>query len=260
MLNDNQAYNVTPPYEQYAAVYDASGQVRFALLFAMYLQELLARHTLEGRQALDLACGTGTLALLLAQAGWTVTALDCSAAMLAQAQIKLPPDAPVRLVHADMRSPGALLPPATFDLATCTYDSLNYMTTPTDLAACFQAAAEALAPGGLYVADMNTRYFLEDVWGACVVCEQDGYVQLERSQFIPATASSVMHLTGFVGDAMQGYRRFDERHVERAYPPEQVTRLLAEAGLRIEATYDGFTLSPPGPQAQRIFWVARKAR
>ncbi|PDW02442.1 class I SAM-dependent DNA methyltransferase [Candidatus Viridilinea mediisalina] len=252
--------HATRPYEQYAAVYDASGQVRFALLFAIYVQELLDRHPLEGRRALDLACGTGTLALLLAQTGWTVTGLDRSAAMLAQARAKLPADGSVRLVHADMRCPGALLPTNAFDLATCTYDSLNYMTTPDDLMACFRVAAAALAPGGLYLADMNTRYFLEEVWGECVVCEQDGYVQLERSQFIAATARSVLHLTGFVGDDTHGYTRFDEHHVERAYPPEQVTTLLARAGLMVEATYDGFSLNPPGPQTERIFWVARKPR
>ncbi|RRR72904.1 MAG: class I SAM-dependent methyltransferase [Candidatus Viridilinea halotolerans] len=249
----------TPPYERYAAAYDASGQVRFALLFHIYLQELLARHPLAGRRALDLACGTGTLALLLAGDGWTVTGLDCSAAMLAQARVKLPPDASVCLVEGDMRHPDPALPAAAFDLATCTYDSLNYMATADDLAACFRTVAAALAPGGLYIADMNTRYFLEYDWGECAVREQDGYVQLERSQFRPATASNLLHLTGFVGDDKHGYTRFDEYHVEWAYPPEVVTALLNQVGLHVEATYDGFTLDSPAPRTQRIFWVARKA-
>jgi SAM-dependent methyltransferase len=248
-----------PIYERYAPLYDASGQVRFALLTHSYLGELLARHPCPGRRALDLACGTGTLALLLAAEGWSVTGLDRSAAMLAEAEAKAAgASGALRFVLGDMRRADELVGHARFDLATCTYDSLNYMLTEQDLAACFRAAAAALAPGGLYVADMNTRHFLEHDWGDCLIREQEGYVQIEQSQFDPATASNRMLLTGFVGDDERGYERFDETHVERAYPAEQVAALLAAAGLRVEAQYDSFTFSPPGPRTQRIFWAARK--
>jgi SAM-dependent methyltransferase len=164
----------------------------------------------------------------------------------------------VRFVHGDMRDLEGLVPATAFDLVTCTYDSLNYMPTEGDLAACFHAVAGVLAPGGLYVADMNTRHFLEHEWGTCVIQEYDGYVQIERSHFDSASERNIMVLTGFVGDDDQGYERFDELHVERAYPPETVTALLERAGLRVEALYDSFTLQPPGSDTQRIFWVARK--
>lgn len=255
------AIQLTPPYERYAPAYDASGQVRFALLVHIYLHELLARHPAHGRRALDLACGTGTLAVLLAEDGWEVTGVDASPAMLVEAAAKLvgsPSSERVRLVRADMADLRGRVRAAAFDLATCTYDSLNYLLSEAELAAAFAAAAAALAPGGLYIADMNTRHFLEHEWGECAVREQDGYVQIERSRFEPATASNTMLLTGFIGDDAAGYARFDEVHVERAYPPELVDTLLAAAGLRVEAHYDSFTLSPPGPRAQRIFWVARR--
>jgi ubiquinone/menaquinone biosynthesis C-methylase UbiE len=256
-----QDAQLTPPYARYAPAYDASGQVRFALLVHIYLRELLARHPAQGIRALDLACGTGTLATLLAEEGWDVTGVDSSPEMLAQAAAKLetsPSAGRVRLVRGDMRRLRGLVPAAAFDLATCTYDSLNYLLEEAALGEAFRAAAEALAPGGLYVIDMNTRYFLEFDWGECAVREQDGYVQIERSAFDPTDATNTMLLTGFVGDDESGYARFDERHVERAYPPELVTDLLRAAGLHVEALYDSFTLSPPGAQTQRIFWVARQ--
>ena len=249
---------LSPPYADYASAYDASGQIRFALLCHIYLRDLLSRHPISGRRLLDMACGTGTLALLMAEDGWNVTALDRSAAMLAQAAAKLAPNRSVRLIEADMRQLPPELPAATFDLVTCTYDSLNYMLSTEDLAACFRAAATALAPGGLYIADMNTHHFLEFDWGECAVREQEGYIQIERSHFLAETDSSFMLLTGFVGDDEQGYLRFDERHIERAYPAELVEGLLRSAGLHVEATYDSFTLHPPGPETQRIFWVARR--
>lgn len=258
---DLTACDVQPaaPYGRYASLYDVSGQVRFALLVHAYLHELLRRHTVNGRRVLDLACGTGTLATLLAADGWEVTGLDRSAAMLAQAEAKARrTPGSVRFVLGDMRRLDGLVPADAFDLVTCTYDSLNYMRTEDSLAACFAAAAGALVRGGLYVADLNTRHFLEHDWGTCTVHEQHGYVQVERSHFDTATATNTLLLTGFVGDDASGYERFDELHVERAYPVAVVTALLEQAGLRIEALYDGFTLNPPGPRAQRIYWVARK--
>ena len=141
---------------------------------------------------------------------------------------------------------------------TCVYDSLNYLLDERELAACLEGVASVLAPGGLFVADMNTRYFLEYDWGACEVIEQAGLVQVTQSYFDPAADRSTMVLTGFAGDDQRGYVRFDETHVERAYAPERVERLLRVAGLQIEASYDCFTFQPIADRTQRIAWVARK--
>jgi SAM-dependent methyltransferase len=271
-------------YHEYAPFYDGSGQIRFALLIGQYLRELLERHTIAGRRALDLACGTGTLALMLADAGWEVVGLDVSAAMLEHARAKaanLVIPGSVRFVLGDMRElvttdedpmindqgllaandpypASCALRPASFDLVTCFYDSLNYLLTEEELAACFAGAAAALAPGGLLIADMNTRHFLEHDWGTCEVVEQVGFTQISQSYFDATTACSTMVLTGFAGDDTHGYRRLDETHVERAYEPAAVARLLAAADLRIEGIYDCFTFQPVDEQTQRIAWVARK--
>jgi SAM-dependent methyltransferase len=268
-------------YHDYAPFYDGSGQLRFAVLMGQYLDELLERHPVAGNRALDLACGTGTLALMLADAGWYVVGLDSSAAMLDQARAKagnMAAPGRVAFVQADMRALPAsgerpatkdqrsqietlsacVLHPASFNLATCVYDSLNYLVDQRDLAACFHSVAHMLAPGGLLIADMNTRYFLEYDWGACEVIEQAGLVQVRQTYFDPATACSTMVLSGFAGDDRRGYARFDETHVERAYAPEVVERLLRSAGLEVEATYDCFTFQPIVEQTQRIAWVARK--
>ncbi len=270
---------VSAHYQEYAPFYDGSGQVRFAMLMNQYLSEVLIRHPIAGRRALDLACGTGTLALLLADAGWDVVGLDASADMLDQARAKaadLETPGSATFVLGDMRA----LEPRTenqepansesvlgsqfsvlssrFNLVTCFYDSLNYMLTEADLAACFRMAARALAPGGLFVADMNTRYFLEHDWGTCEVIEQIDFVQISQSYFDPATECSTMALTGFAGDDERGYRRFDETHIERAYPPELLGGLLRSAGMDVEAAYDCFTFQPPSERTQRIAWIARK--
>lgn len=257
-----------------------SGQIRFSLLMAQYLDELLERHQVYGHQALDLACGTGTLAILLADQGWDVTGLDRSHAMLACAQAKvanvitggnvmfLQGDMckPITWAYAFESSTREVAPTGrrydiqthSFDLIICCYDSLNYILSERDLRLCFQAVAQLLKPGGLFIADTNTRHFLEHDWQPYQVLELSGYVQVLQSSFNPTTHCSTMTLTGFVGDDLAGYQRFDEIHTERAYPTETLHTLFEEVGLSIEACYDCFTFQPIYATSQRIAWVVRK--
>jgi triosephosphate isomerase len=72
-------------YDRYAQVYDNSGQVHFSLRMIAYLSDLLPRFGWQGESALDLACGTGTLALAYAQWGLRAYGVDGSAAMLREA-------------------------------------------------------------------------------------------------------------------------------------------------------------------------------
>jgi SAM-dependent methyltransferase len=265
-----------PIYHDYAPFYDGSGQIRFAVLIGQYLRELLVRHPVSGRRALDLACGTGTLALILADDGWQVTGLDRSAAMLAIARERAA-DAgsaiafiegdmrELRMQNEELRNNNAIsnhssffILHSAFDLVTCTYDSLNYLLAEPDLASCFAGVAAALRPGGLFFVDMNTRHFLEHDWGVCDVLERPGFVQVAQSHFESTNACSTMVLTGFAGDDEHGYQRFDETHIERAYAPEIVAGLLEAAGLQIEASYDCFTFQPAHDRTQRIAWVVRK--
>jgi SAM-dependent methyltransferase len=266
-------------YHDYAPFYDGSGQLRFAVLFGQYLREVLERHSVAGRRVLDLACGTGTLALLLADDGWDVTGLDSSAAMLDHADAKaenMATQGQVVFIQGDMRklrieneqlriekesdssSSEFSIFNSQFNLVTCVYDSLNYLLEERELMACFEGVAHVLAPHGLLVADMNTRHFLEHDWGTCEVIEQAGLVQVTQSYFDPAAACSTMVLSCFAGDDQRGYTRFDETHIERAYAPEVVEGLLHSAGLAVEALYDCFTFQPITERTQRFAWVARK--
>lgn len=247
-------------YQYYAPYYDASGHVRFAVLMAQYLHELLERHPANGQQALDIACGTGTLALQLADQGWDVVGVDLSAPMLAAARAKaanLLTDGSLTFVQGDMRDLRGV-GDAAFDLVTCTYDTLNYLLSEEELGGCFAAVARVLRPGGLLIADMNTRHFLEYDWGTCEVIAQSSFVEVQRSHFDQLTACSTMHLTGFSGNDQDGYQRFDELHIERAYAPEVIAQLLVAAGLTVEGCYDCFTFLPIEDRTQRIAWVARK--
>jgi ubiquinone/menaquinone biosynthesis C-methylase UbiE len=249
-----EAPPIGPIYHSYAALYDRSGQIRFSVLMQIYLPEVLARHPAPGKRLLDLACGTGTLALMQAEAGWEVIGLDASSAMLAEARRKqAAAGVVVTFVAGDMRD---FVLDRPVDLVTCFYDSLNYLLTEDDLSACLAGVYRALAPGGLFCFDLATEFFLRHYWQGVETVQVGEYRQEMDSSFDEETGHSTLVLTGKPeGEEEQAFR---EVHVERAYPSETVDRLLRGAGFVPEALYDCFTQQPPNEWSLRHFWVARR--
>ena len=245
-------------YTDYARHYD-EGQLHFSVLMHDYLRDVLKRHAPPGRTLIDLACGTGTLALMLADSGWDVLGIDASRSMLREAQRKARGaaglDRAIRFRRADMRDWSVAEP---VDLVTCCYDSLNYLLDEDDLRAAFACVWEALRPGGLWVFDINTPYFLREVWQPVEVEERDGYAHVMQSSFDPERCVSTLTLTGFARRADGLYERFVEHHAERGYPEETLRRLLAGLGFGVEALYECFILEAPGPASHRWLWVCRK--
>ena len=246
-------------YQAYARVYDRSGQIGFALKMIPYLDEILVRYGFIGDSAVDVACGTGTLALGLAQKGWCVYGVDASPVMLAQARQKAAetePPVAVTWIQADMRDFSL---PQAVDLATSTYDSVNYLLTLDDLGNLFHCVARALRPGGLFVFDMNfepafllnwndTTYFVEDEDLAIIV----------KSTYEAEARRATAVITGFVRQG-ELYKRFREAHTERAYSRAQVAAALQSSGFDVAASYACFTFDAADDDSPRILWVARKA-
>ena len=163
---------------------------------------------------LDLACGTGTLALMQAEAGWEVTGLDASPAMLREARRKQAA-AGVRahFVQGDMRD-FVLAQPV--DLVTCFYDSVNYLLHEDEFLACLQAVSRALRPGALCCFDLATGFFLRHYWQGVDVVEAEDYRLVMESSFDASTGHSTLVLSGVLGGERTGARRFREIHVERS--------------------------------------------
>jgi SAM-dependent methyltransferase len=95
------------------------------------------------RDVLDVGCGTGTFALLLADLGFTVTGADPAAASLDIARAKPGADR-VRWIHADATA----LTDVHIDLATMTGNVAQAIVDPPDWAGTLRGVAAALRPGG----------------------------------------------------------------------------------------------------------------
>lgn len=245
-----------PIYKEYASVYDRAGHYEFSLAMIEYLDKILDRHEAIGQTMLDLACGTGTMALAMAQRGWTVVGVDGSQDMLREARRKAD-DADVQVTweHQDMRELSIEQPVA---LATCFYDSLNYILESDDLARVFHRVYRALQPGGLFIFDMNTIYALRELWDDCAhVREGENIVRIVDTSYDRLRQRTSIKLICFVREG-ELYRKLSEVHQEQAYPREHVSTLLHDAGFEVEALYNCFLFTPPDDGSDRIAWVARR--
>jgi ubiquinone/menaquinone biosynthesis C-methylase UbiE len=100
----------------------------------------------RARSVVDIGCGTGTFACLLARQGIAVTAVDPAAASLAVARTKHGAQR-VRWIHGYATD----LPSLAVDLATMTANVAQVFLSDDDWAATLRAAYAALRPGGRLV-------------------------------------------------------------------------------------------------------------
>lgn len=109
------------------------------------------------RRVLDIGCGTGVFALLLADRGFEVVGVDPARASVDVARAK-PGGDRVRWISGD----ASALPPLRVDLVTMTANVAQEITGPRDWRATLRGAYEALRPGGHLV--VETRNPARRAW------------------------------------------------------------------------------------------------
>ncbi len=223
-------------------------------LWADYVAELALRAGAPigpRSNVLDLATGTGSVALQFARRGCSVTGLDVSAPMLKEAQRKCADaDLQVRFVQANIADFD--MPPE-FHHAICLYDSLNYIVELDDIKRTFVCVRNALRPGGLFIFDVNTIRALEAELftqenrpGACVTYRW-------KSRYNPTSRMSTIRMDFDV----PGQGKVRVVHHQRGYTDAELRSLLSHAGFSAISAYEAYRYVPPGPDADRVFYVAR---
>ena len=146
-----------------------------------FYQQILDREGLKPRTAVDLACGTGSVAMILAQKGLSVTAVDLPEEMLCVASQKaMEAGVPVRFVCQNL---AYLHLPRGVDLAVCALDSMDYITDPVECEAAIHRVYRALNPGGCFIFDVNTPEKLRAMDGQVFLDEDEDVYCVWRGEF-----------------------------------------------------------------------------
>lgn len=222
-----------------------------------FYYEILHKEGLKPKTAVDLACGTGSVAILLAQKGLRVTAVDMSAEMLAEAAQKaMELENPPFFVNQRLEQ---LRLPCGVDLAVCALDSLDYITNPEDCAEAIRRVYRVLNPGGIFIFDVNTPEKLRAMDGQIFLDEDDDVFCVWRGEFDEETNICSYGMDLFQRNGGVWHRSFEE-HREYAYSQTQLTGFLKEAGFTHIEVYADRKFEAPKQGEQRIYFKARKGK
>jgi SAM-dependent methyltransferase len=257
-----------------ARAYDlATGQATHDL---PYWERLLEEYR-PGR-VLELACGTGRLALPLAAAGvkaredFSLVGLDISRSFLQRADEKLAETIfgdRVRFVEGDIRDFDL---GESFDLVIIGFNSLAYIHTIEDHLAHLQCVRRHLAPGGRYAIDVQTPYLslLAEARSALFppvrreidwphpapgIARFSSFYVTSRYDAATQTEYTTHYWEIFHDDGRR------ETHVKdltwHHFFPRELLLLLRQAGLEPVAQYGNYDRSPFDEGSPVFLWVTK---
>lgn len=242
-------------YTGFAEVYDQlMNDVKYDDWADFYVRLMNAFGIREGKIC-ECACGTGGLTLPLYRRGFHVTGVDLSQDMLwIAAQKARQAGVAIPFVRQDMRQL-RLHRPMDAVLATC--DGLNYLLEEKDVLAFFQAARNALRPGGGLFFDVSTPYKLKNALGNQIICEdREDVTYLWQNRFSERTGLLDMHLCIFVRQKDGSYKRIDEEQKQRAHTIQSLCALLQQAGFDRVMVFGNGKLEPPKDTEHRWHFAA----
>jgi len=210
--------------------------------------------------ACDLACGTGTTALIFARKGIRTFAVDLSPAMCRLAREKADSARlDIRVIRADMRS---FQLPEPVDLVTCECDALNHVPSKADLRRVATAVSRALRPGGYFFFDVNNSKGFERYWSGTHWMEKPSVVLLMRNGHSRRADRAWSDVEWFIRDG-NCWRRRHERVEEVCWSSEEIQSALKRAGFDRVRAWDAapfFKNNPMIVRGCRTIYLARKSR
>lgn len=206
-----------------------------------------------GSRLLDVPCGQGRHAHLLAEAGFNVDALDYSEHLLEIAR-KRGTGPKLRYTQGDMRRMPAKWR-GRFDAVLNLFTSFGFFTNPSDDAKVIAEFARVLKPGGMLVwhggsrDGVMARFLARDWWRT-----EDGTMIAHERSFDSLSGVLTIEST-WRGMAKKLGRR---THRIRLYTATRLAELCAAQGLIVEEAFDDFSTRPLSRKSGEMLLVARK--
>jgi len=220
-----------------------------------YIKSIVDMHGVMYKDILEMACGTGNMAVRMAKKGYNVTAFDISEDMLSVAYNKAKDGgADLRLLCQDMRNIDLN---DEFGIILCLCDSINYITDEEDLRYIFRWVYAHLKPGGLFIFDINSSYKLRNVIGDNTFTYNEEDLSYIWDNYLADEDTVEFYITFFVREG-ELYKKFDELHIEKIYETGEIVSMLKDSGFLEVDTNEAFTFDNVTEITERINFTAIK--
>jgi SAM-dependent methyltransferase len=207
---------------------------------------------LDAHSVLDVGCGTGAFACLLAERGFEVTGVDPAAASLAVAMTK-PGAQRVRWIEGDATT----LPALAMDLATMTGNVSNVFLSDQDWRATLDGVRAALRPGGYLVFESVNP--VGEPW----LGWSPENTRIRREAPGAGAFESWHEVTGVDGDLVSSRRTYVFTADGATLTSESTRRYPPRAAIEDSLVSAGFTVTDvrdaPDRPGRELVFVARRA-
>jgi SAM-dependent methyltransferase len=237
--------------EGIAAGYDRSSGSMFDADLLRATVDVLAELAGDGA-ALELAIGTGRVALPLAARGVPVAGIDLSAAMVGQLRAKEGAQG-IDVTIGDM---AATRVDGRFRLVYLVYNTIGNLTTQDEQVACFANAAAHLEPGGSFVIEVEVPDLRRLTPGqdAIVFSHTPGYVGYDRYTDLVAQRATSHHFTA------DGSGTRESRMPFRYVWPSELDLMARLAGMTLRHRWADWDRSPFTGESRSHVSVWEKSR
>lgn len=186
-----------------------------------------------GGRVLELAVGTGRVAIPLAQRGVDVTGIELSGPMIEQLRTKVGPEE-LPVVHGDMASATA---PGDFSLVYLVFNTVANLLTQDEQVTCFANAARHLSPGGRFVVELGVPDLRRVPPGqpGMIFHAEPGYLGIDT--YDPLTQILVSHHVRFGADREARIFRTPQRYIW----PAELDLMARLAGFDRESRHADWT-------------------
>ena len=223
-----------------------------------YICGLLADNGVSEGILLDLACGTGTMSLLLAEKGYDVVGVDGSEEMLTQAQEKkMETGADVIFLCQKMEELDLF---GTINAAVSTLDSINHVTDKETVKEIFRRVSLFMEDKGIFLFDVNTPYKHREILGDNTFIYDLDEVYCVWQNSTDESLLTTISLDLFEKDEEdeETYYRYSEEFSERGYDLDEIKSWLQGCKFEVLAVYEEMTKDSVKADTQRAVFVARK--
>ncbi len=225
---------------------------------ADFIENIFDEYELDAHLVCDLACGTANITIPMAKRGYEMIGVDKSVEMLDVAREKaLGEELDILFLNQSISKLDLF---GTCDAFLCMIDGINYIINPNSfLNLLYRIYNCFINPDGVFIFDISSHYKLsKTIQNNTFIHDGDDIFYTWENKYYEDKQLSQMYLNFFVKEDKKGYRRFCERHLQRAYTNDEIIKALKKVGFTDIKTFDGFNMSEPTEQSERVTFVCRK--
>lgn len=250
-----------PEYSTLAEIYDHIMENVDYDVWADFIDEIIQVHHPAPQSILELACGTGSLALSLEELMcYDIVGTDKSPAMIAKARSKNEQlDGSVTFMEMDFLD---ISLDKKFDAVVSIFDSINYLHKSRSIKKLLSEVKKVMDCNSLFIFDFATPKnsiqaidYLDNEEGTT----SNNYHFYRKSHY---DEEQQIHYNNFeieklAEDSHTVIERHFEQHKQRIYTLSQMVKIIEETDYKIVAKYDAFDLIDATDDSLRITMVLR---